>query len=52
MIPLSSKSVVAQLNISKDTGPDLTLVVVIDDGSKQNGWYGIDAVVEGFMVSI
>ena len=32
--------------------PVLTLVVVIDDGSNQNGWYGIDAVVEGFVVSI
>ena len=52
MIPLSFKSVVAQLNISKDTGPVLTLVVVIDDGSNWNGWYGIDVVVEGFVVSI
>ena len=33
-------------------GPVLTLVVVIDDGSNQDGWYGIDMVVEGFMVSI
>ena len=52
MIPLSFKSVAAWLNISKDTGPVLTLVVVIDDGSNQNGWYGIDAVVEGLVVSI
>ena len=33
MIPFLFKSVVAQLNISKDTGSVLTLVVVIDDGS-------------------
>ena len=33
-------------------GPVLTLVVVIDDGSNQDSWYGIDMVVEGFVVSI
>ena len=33
MIPFSFKSVAVPLNISKDTGPVLTLVVVIDDGS-------------------
>ena len=42
----------SRLNISKDTGPVLTLVVVIDDGSNWDGWYGIDTVVEGFIVSI
>ena len=52
MTPLSFKSVAAQLNISNDKGPVLTLVVVIDDGSNWNGWYGIDAVLEGFVVSI
>ena len=52
MIPFSFKSVVVQLNISKDMGPVLTLVVVIDDGSNWNGWYGIDTVVEGFVVYI
>ena len=52
MIPFSFKLVVARLNISKDTGPVLTLVVVIDDGSNQDGWYGIDIVVGGFAVSI
>ena len=52
MIPFSFKSVVAQLNISKDTGPVLTLVIVIDDGFNQHGWYGIDMVVEGLVVSI
>ena len=52
MIPFSFKSVVARLNISKDMGPVLTLVVVIDDGSNQDGWYGIDMVVKGFVVSI
>ena len=52
IIPFSFKSVVVQLNISKDTRPVLTLVVVIDDGSNQDGWYGIDMVVEGFVVSI
>ena len=52
MIPFSFKSVVAWLTISKDMGPVLTLVVVIDDGSNQYGWYGIDVVVEGFVVSI
>ena len=41
-----------QLNISKDTGPVLTFVVVIDDGSNWDSWYGIDMVVEGFVVSI
>ena len=49
MISLSFKLVVAWLNISKDTGPVLTLVVVIDDGSNWDGWYGIDTVVEGFI---
>ena len=52
MIPLSFKSVAAWLNISKDMGPVLTLVEVIDDGSNQNGWYEIDVVVEGLLVSI
>ena len=52
MIPLSFKSVVAWLNISKDKGPVLTLVEFIGDGSNQNGWNGIDTVVEGFAVSI
>ena len=52
MIPLSFKSVATQLNISKDMGPVLTLVVVKDDGSNWDGWYGIDTVVEGFVVSI
>ena len=52
MIPFSFKSVVVQLNIYKDTGPVLTFVVVIDDGSNRDGWYGIDMVVEGFVVSI
>ena len=33
-------------------GPVLTLVVVIDDGSNWDGWYGIDMVVKGFVVSI
>ena len=52
MIPFSFKSVAVQLNISKDMGPVLTLVVVIDDGSNRDGWYGIDMVVKGFVVSI
>ena len=52
MIPFSFKSVAVQLNISKDMGPVLTLVVVIDDGSNWDGWYGIDIVVKGFVVSI
>ena len=52
MIPLSFKSAAAQLNISKDKGLDLTLVKVIGKGSNQNGWNGIDVVVEGFVVSI
>ena len=52
MIPFSFKSVAVRLNNSKDTGPVLTLVVVIDDGSNRDGWYGIDMVVEGFVVSI
>ena len=52
MIPFSFKSVAAWLNISKDMGPVLTLVVVIVDGSNRGGWYGIDTVVEGFVVSI
>ena len=52
MIPLSFKSVVAQLNISKDKGLVLTLVEVMGYGSNQNGWNGIDTVVEGFAVSI
>ena len=43
---------VARLNISKDTGLVLTLVVVIDGGSNWDGWYGIDMVVEGFAGSI
>ena len=51
MIPFSFKSVVAQLNISKDMGPVLMLVVVIVDGSNRDGWYVIDMVVEGFVVS-
>ena len=46
MIPLSFRSVAARLNISKDKGPVLTWVEVIGDGSNQNGWNGIDAVVE------
>ena len=52
MILFSFKSVAVQLNISKDTGPVLTLVVVIDDGSNWDGWYGIGMVVKGFVVSI
>ena len=52
MIPLSFKSVAAGLNMSKDKGPVLTLFEVIGDGSNQNGWNGIDTVVEGFAVSI
>ena len=52
MILFSFKSVAARLNISKDMGTVLTLVVVIDDGSNWGGWYGIDMVVEGFVVSI
>ena len=52
MIPLSFKSVAARLNISKDKGPVLTPVEFIGNGSNQNGWNGIDAVVEGFAVSI
>ena len=40
------------MNISKDTGPVLTFVVLIDDGSNWDSWYGIDMVVEGFVVSI
>ena len=52
MIPFSFKSVAAQLNISNDKGPVLTLVEVNGDGSNWDGWYGIDMVVEGFVVSI
>ena len=52
MIPLSFKSVVARLKISKDKGPVLTSVEVMGDGSNWNGWNGIDAVVEGFAVSM
>ena len=33
-------------------GPVITLVEVIDDGSNWDRWYGIDIVVEGFVVSI
>ena len=42
----------AQLNISKDNGPVLKSVVVIGDGSNQDGWYGTEMVVEDFVVSI
>ena len=52
MVPFSFKSVAARLNIYKDMGPVLMFVVVLDDGSNQDGWYGIDMVVEGFVVSI
>ena len=52
MIPLLCKSVAAWLNISNDKGPVLTLVEVTGVGSNQNGWNGIDIVVEGFAVSI
>ena len=53
MTLLSFRSAVAaRLNISKDKGPVLTSVQVIGDGSNQNGLNGIDAVVEGFVVSI
>ena len=52
MIPFLFKSEAVQLNISKDMGPVLTFIVVIDDGSNWDGWYGIDMVVEGFVVSI
>ena len=51
MIPFSFKSVAAHFNISKDMGPVLTLVVVLDVGSNWDGWYGIDTVVEGYVVS-
>ena len=49
MTPLSFKLVAAQLNISKDKDPVLVSAIFIGDGSNQNG---IDAVVEGFAVSI
>ena len=52
MISLSFKSVVAQLNISKDKGLVLTSVEFIGDGSNRNGWNGTDMVVEGYAVSI
>ena len=52
MIPLSFKSVVALVNIFKDKGLVLTSVECTGDGSNWNGWNGIDAVVEGFAVSI
>ena len=52
MMPLSFRSVAAQLNISKDKGLVLTSIEFIGDGSNQNGWNGIDVVVEGFVVSI
>ena len=52
MIPLTFKSVAARLNISKDKGLGLTSVEFIGDGCNQNGWNGIDRVVEGFAVSI
>ena len=52
MTPLSFKSVAARLNISNDKGLDLTLVEVMGEGSSQNGWNGIDVVVEGFVISI
>ena len=52
MTPFSFKSVAAQLNISKDNSPVLKSVEVMGDGSNQDGWYGIDRVVEGFVVSI
>ena len=49
---LSFKLVAAQLNISNDKDPDLTLVEIMDEGSNQNGWNRIDMVVEGFVISI
>ena len=52
MTPLSFKSVVAQLNISKDKCPVLKSVGFTGNGSNQNGWSKVDAVVEGFVVSI
>ena len=52
MTPLSFKLVAARLNISNDKGPDLTSVAVMGKGSSQNGWNGIEVVVEGFVISI
>ena len=52
MTPLSFKSVATWFNISKDKGPVLKLVGFTGDGSNQNRWSDVDAVVEGFAVSI
>ena len=52
MTPLSFKSVAARLNISKDKGPVLKSVGFIGNGSNQNRWSEVDAVVEGIAVSI
>ena len=52
MIPFSFRSVAALLNISKDSSPVLKSVEVIGNGSNQDGWYGTDMVVDGFVVSI
>ena len=52
MISFSFKSVAVRLNIFNDKGPVLTSVEVMGDGSNRDGWYGIDMVVEGFVVSI
>ena len=52
MTPSSFKSVAAQLNISKFNGPVLKSAEVMGVGSNQDGWYGIDRVVEVFVVSI
>ena len=52
MTPCLFKSAAAQLNIYKDKGPVLKSVEVIGDGSNQDGWYGTDMVVDGFVISI
>ena len=52
MIPFSFRSVAAQLNISNDNGSVLKLVEVMGEGSNWDGWYGMDMVVDGFVVSI
>ena len=50
MIPLVSKSLSAQLNISKDKGPDL---VSFDfNFSDESSQRGIFVVVEGLLVAI
>ena len=42
----------ARLNISRDKGLDLKSGEVIGVGSIQDGWYGIDMIVEGLVDSI